>query len=180
MFDWGKEMDAATQRDDRLVREHEARLLADRKDSVTASAVEPGAHEVSLYEQAIAAAAARRGVSPETIVAQDYEQLSFSVYPTQECLTPDELESIYLADPANLPDWAKDRLSHADTCKPCRSLFASMHPDAESRQRFEQAVGQALAEAAAAAAVASPLSFLDRFRVAANGAVALFRPGSRD
>jgi hypothetical protein len=178
MVDWGKEMQAATQRDEELVREQEGRPLADRKGSVSASAVSYVGREVSSYEDAIAAAAARRGVSPETILAQDYEQLSFAVYPTPECLTPDEIESIYLAEPANFPEWAEDRLRHAETCKPCQRLFASMHPDAESRRRFNQALDQALAGRAVAAAGGSRMSLLDRVRLAASGAAALFRSGS--
>lgn len=178
MIDWGKEMDAATQRDEELVREQEGRPSADMEGVIPASAVSYVGREVSSYEDAIAAAAARRGVSPETILAQDYEQLSLSVYPTPGCLTPDEVESIYLADPANLPDWAKNRLRHAEACKPCQRLFASMHPDAESRRRFNQALDQALAGRAVAATAGSRMSLLDRVRLAASGAAALFRSGS--
>jgi hypothetical protein len=181
MIDWEKEMDAASQRDDQLLEDRTTRTLADLNLRSAGHAAAPApmpdaALETSLYEQAIAAAAARRGVSPQTIMDEDYQQLSYSSYPTPECLTPDELESIYLTDPASLPAWAKDRLRHVDACQPCRRLFASMHPDAESHKRFKQALEKALAEEAVA--VAAPTNLLNRFRQVAAAAAARIRVGS--
>jgi hypothetical protein len=172
MINWDKEMDAATQRDDQLIQDQEGRPVAD----LEAAAAAVDAPDVSFYERALAVASARRGVSQDAIMAEDYEQLSYSSYPTVKCLTPDEIDSIYVADPTNLPAWMDDRLRHAGTCKPCRRLFASMHPNAESRKIFEQAVRETLAEKAVAAAV-GPVSFLTRCRLAASEAVAKFRAG---
>jgi hypothetical protein len=174
MVNWEKEMNAAARRDDQLVQDQEGRPLEDLELPGAASATMPSALEGSLYEQAIAAASARRGVSPETIMAEDYEQLSYSTYPTPECLSPDELETIYLADPVSLPAWAKDRLRHIETCTPCRRLFASMHPDAESRERFNQALEQALAEKAVGATAANAADVLARLQLGATAAMDLF------
>jgi hypothetical protein len=177
MVDWDKEMDAASQRDDQLIKDQEGRPVADLEPPVAqAVAATVDAPDVSFYERSIAAAAARRGVSQDAIMTEDYQQLSYSIYPTVKCLTPDELESIYVADPENLPAWMDDRLRHVETCKPCRRLFTSMHPDAESRKIFDRALRQVLAEKAVAATV-GPISFLTRFRLAAREAVAKFRAG---
>jgi len=175
MVDWDKEMDAATPRDEQPIREREGRPAADLAPPVAeAAAATVEASDVSFYERSIAAASARRGVSLDAIMTEDYEQLSYSSYPKVKCLTPDELESIYFADLANVPAWMDDRLRHVDTCKPCRRLFASMHPDGGSRKIFHRALRQALAEKAIAAAV-GPKSFMTKFRLAASGAVAKFR-----
>jgi len=154
MMDWEKQMDAALKRDDQLLQDHAVEARADRVSLAAGSAAAAAPMpEASLYERAVTAASARRGVSPEAIMREDYQQLSYSSYPTPECLTPDEIESLHLTDPAGLPAWAKDRLRHVDACQPCRRLFASMHPDAERRDSFNQALKQALAEEAVVARV---------------------------
>ena len=159
MIDWEKKMDAASERDDQLLQEQAAagafahQIFLDTASAAADASMPEAAPEVSLYERAVAAASVRRGVSPEAIMQEDYQQLSYSSYPTPECLTPDEIESIYLTDSARLPAWAKVRLQHVGTCQPCRRLFASVHPDAESRKRFDQALEQALAAQVVAAQV---------------------------
>jgi hypothetical protein len=159
MIDWEKKMGAASDRDDQLLQEQAAaeafahQLFLDTASDAASASTPEAAPEVPLYERAIAAASARRGVSQDAIIQEDYDQLDYSSYPTPECLTPDEIESIYITDPQKLPAWAKGRLQHVGTCQPCRRLFASMHPNAESRTRFDHALEQAIAAQVVAAQV---------------------------
>jgi DNA-binding CsgD family transcriptional regulator len=151
MIEWEKKMDAALERDEQRVRDTADVDLADLKSRLAGGAASretlAGA---TLYEQVLDAAAKRRGVLPEIIMEEDYQELSYAEYPTPECLTPDELETIYLAA-EDLPGWAKDRLRHMDNCRPCRNLFTTMRPDAKSLAIFDQAMDRALEESALSA-----------------------------
>jgi hypothetical protein len=171
MRNWDDEMDAATERDDRLVSERESRMASGDARTPAASPA-----EASLYEQAIAAASVRRELPPETIMAEDYRRLADGQYPTPECLTPDELETIYLADPASPPAWANVRLQHVNICSSCRALFASIHPDSESRKKFEEAMEQSFAAKAAAAGTGTKI--LVKLRQVAAAAVDRVRSGA--
>jgi hypothetical protein len=173
MINWNDEMDAATERDDRLVSERDGQISG-RASGTAASSV-----ETSLYEQGITAAAVRRGSTPEAIMEEDYRGLAHAHYPTPECLTPDELEILYLRDPVGPPAWTNARLQHVNGCPSCRMLFASIHPDAESRKKFEQAMEESFAARAAAAAGTGTKLLIKKLQHAAAAAVDYVRAGSR-
>ena len=78
--------------------------------------------------------ARRRGISPEEFMESISRKMEETIYPTRECLSPDEI--ILYRTPYEIPE---KRRSHLDQCVFCATLIDAQ-PSPEKIREVEEAI----------------------------------------
>ena len=80
-------------------------------------------NEMPFYLRAAEMRGAAEGISTEQLLATYSERLRNSSYPSQQCLSPDEVQAYVSGAPL-----LSDRLEHAERCEGCRNLLSAVQP----------------------------------------------------
>lgn len=115
--------DASAEAHDRfkkILQRRAARLNISPEEVAEAARFE---NEKPLFLLAADRRAELEGSSPETILQQYSQRLADSNYPTDDCLTPEEV--VDLNELGRLPD---ERLAHVNNCNACSTLLIALLP----------------------------------------------------